>query len=169
MDNVVDRNKANDLMAKCKAALSEVLAAEGFEITKLSAKFGDSFGFSLSAIPSVKNEFGLNPNSAQVMDFNRYHEMFKLDPNALGVQFTVGRKSYTFEGVQMSRRKFPLCVDDGTKKLLLTEDPRVIDAINAAAKLRMAANSVAPAAEASCAPATDTPNTGKAPRSPRKR
>lgn len=137
MSNIVDKNTANDLMAKCRKALEEVLTKEGFEISKFSGKFGDSFGMSLSAIPSVKNELGLNPNSEQVIDFDRYHQLFKLAPNALGVSFTVGPKQYTFEGLKMNRRKYPILVGtpDG-KKVLLTDDDRVIEAINNAAALR---------------------------------
>lgn len=142
MGNIVDKKTASDLMDKCRKALDEVLSKEGFEITKFSGKFGDSFGMNISAIPSVKNEFGLNPNSQQVIDYERYHQLFNLAPNALGVDFTVGTKSYTFEGVEMSRRKHPIAVatPDG-KKVLLTTDPRVIQAINDAAQLRATSDS----------------------------
>lgn len=136
MGNIVDKSTANTLMTKCRKALEEVLTAEGFEISKFSAKFGDSFGLSLSAIPSVKNELGLNPNSAEVVDFHRYHQLFELSPNALGVNFAVGPKQYTFEGLKMNRRKYPIFVGtpDGNK-MMLTDDPRVIEAINKAAAL----------------------------------
>lgn len=164
MSDIVDRAKANDLLAKCKAALAEVLTAEGFELTKTSAKYGDSFSFSMSAIPKATNELGLNPNDPAVVDFNRYHTLFNLDPKALGVKFTVGAKSYTFEGLQMSRRKYPLAVSQDGKKVLLTDDPRVISAINAATQaLAASADPVAPTSPST--PVVDTP---KEPRTPRK-
>lgn len=144
MSDIVDRKTATELSAKCKAAIAALLEAEGFELGKVSTKYGDSFSFSVSAIPKATNELGLNPNAPTVLDFHRYHSLFNLDANALGVKFTVGRKTYTFEGLQMSRRKFPLAVDENGKKILLTDDPRVITAINEAAKLAAPAPAATP-------------------------
>lgn len=138
MSDIVDKKKADALLAKCRAALEQVLQAEGFELSKVSGKYGDSFGFSVSAIPSVRNEMGLNPNAPEVIGFHRYHALLNLDPGALGVEFKVGAKTYALQGLNLNRRKYPLVAKCAGKKLLLAAESRVIEAINTAAKTKAA-------------------------------
>lgn len=134
MSNIVDKNTANDLIKKCRDACEAIFKEAGFELVKSGGSFGDRLDVRFSAIPSAKNELGLNPNSTEVVDFQRYHALYDINGNALGCSFTVGKSTYKLVGLAPNRRKFPLVVENaqGDKKLLTT-DPRVIQAINQAA------------------------------------
>ena len=133
MTDIVDKNTANELVKKCRQACEGVLKEAGFELTKISGGFGDRLDIRISAIPTAKDELGLNPNSPEVVQFKRYHNLYNLPEEALGVSFTVGTQTYKLCGISPNRTKYPLVVEDAAgQKKLLTEDPRVIAAIKLA-------------------------------------
>ena len=130
MSNIVDRTVANDLIKKCREACEAIFKDAGFELVKVGGTFGDRLDIRLSAIPSAKDELGLNPNSPEVVNFKRYHNLYNISEEALGASFTVGKQTYKLCGINPNRTKFPLVVEDAAgQKKLLTTDPRVISAI----------------------------------------
>jgi hypothetical protein len=92
--------------------------------------FGDMFGFRCDAIPSVKNELGLNPNHPEILAFERMHSLFGLPKEALGVSFVVGGDIFRLMGLAAGRSRYPLVVEKNDKRMFLVDDPRVIAAIN---------------------------------------
>lgn len=134
MSDVVSKDTANALIKKCREACDAIFKEAGFELVKSRGSFGDRLEIRFSAIPSAVNELGLNPNSAEVIDFHRYHKLYNIEEKALGQLFTVDKSTYKLMGIAASRSKFPLVVENATgEKKLLTTHPRVIEAINKAA------------------------------------
>lgn len=115
MDEVVSRELTRKVSADIQAAILPILEKHGLKLSKFSSKYGDMYGLSISASPTVLDKNGVNLASTEAIYYERFgHNVFKdgeiITLTAkLGTKFTTGGKSYIFCGVR-SRGKNKIVV-----------------------------------------------------------
>jgi hypothetical protein len=126
--DAVAKATAQAVSAEIKQAVEAILAKHNLEVTKLTTKYGDSFGFNLQASPLNLNEDGINMSSQEVINFQRFGYSAFIGnclgagmgdivevTATIGTKVTVKGKMYAFAGVR-SRGKDKLvfkCITDG--------------------------------------------------------
>jgi len=128
--DAVDKATAQAVSAEIKQAVEAILAKHNLEVTKLTTKYGDMFGFNLQASPLNLNEDGINMSSQEVINFQRFgYSAFVADNGGagttmgdfvqvtatIGTRVTLKGEVYAFAGVR-SRGKDKLvfkCITNG--------------------------------------------------------
>ncbi len=109
MSEVVSSELTKKVSAEVQAAILPILEKHGLKLSKISSKYGDSYGVSISASPVILNESGVNTASNEAIYYTRFGHTGWLGKELsdrveltakLGTKFTSGGKSYVFCGIR---------------------------------------------------------------------
>jgi len=122
MSNIVSSELTKKVSAEVQAALLPILEKHGLKLTKISSKYGDSYGLSISASPTVLGESGVNLASPEAIYFERFGYTAWLGKSLddrveltakLGTKFTVAGKEYVFIGIRSRGKNKVVAQRDG--------------------------------------------------------
>ena len=116
--DAVSREKTREVVAEINAAVLEILEKHNLKLTKQTGKFGDEFGYSVTASAIQVNEDGINILSPDVVAYER-NGYFAVWGNAgvdqdcthltapIGTKFVSNGKTFAFAGIK-SRGKLKI-------------------------------------------------------------
>ena len=138
MSDIVSSELTTKVSAEVQAALLPILEKHGLKLTKISSKYGDSYGVSISASPTVLSESGVNLASPEAIYFERFGYTAWLGKGLddrveltakLGTKFTTAGKEYVFIGIR-SRGKNKIVAERDGKSFVFADS--VVPTINKA-------------------------------------
>lgn len=138
MSEVVSKELTSEVSAEIQAAIAPILAKHGLTLTKFTSKYGDSYGVSISASPTVLSESGVNLASPEAIYFERFGYTAWLGKGLddrveltakLGTKFTTAGKEYVFIGIR-SRGKNKVVAERDGKSFVFADS--VVPTINKA-------------------------------------
>ena len=114
----VSREKTREVVAEINAAVLEILKKHNLKLTKQTGKFGDEFGYSVTASAIQVNEDGINILSPDVVAYERngYFAVWGeqgVDSDyahltaPIGTKFVSNGKTFAFAGIK-SRGKLKI-------------------------------------------------------------
>lgn len=116
MTHNIDRQTAVTIAKEVEAAVASIFAAHGLTKPKVKTTYGDYLKIALEASPDAKNEDGVNIATPEAIAYKRYHAVYDLPENGLGVKFFSQGKEFVVTGLSPNRPKYPInavCVADG--------------------------------------------------------
>lgn len=110
----VTKKQTEVIGKEIEIAVKAILEKHNMELTKVRGKYGDVFAFSVEASPINRNENGVNLASSDARTFMQVGKDYGFENPAdtLGKTFTSNRKTFKFVGLNLNKRKFPVCAVD---------------------------------------------------------
>lgn len=121
MENAVGKELTQKVSAEIQTAILPILAKHGLTLSKVSSKYGDNYGISITAVSTKLDENGVNLNSSEAILYNRYGHYGLVNGETLtltaklGTKFESRGRKFVFVGVR-SRGKNKIvakCEQDG--------------------------------------------------------
>lgn len=116
MSHNIDRQTAVTVAKEVEAAVAAIFAAHGLAAPKVKTTYGDYLKIALESSPEVKGDNGVNIASPEALAYKRYHAVYDLPENGLGVKFFSQGKEFVVTGLSPNRPKYPInavCTADG--------------------------------------------------------
>ena len=131
--DAVSREKTREVVAEINAAVMEILEKHNLQLTKQTGKFGDEFGYSVTASAIQVNEDGINILSPDVVAYERngywaYWGKVGVDSDfaqltaPIGTKFVSNGKTYAFAGIKSRGKLKIIGVETVSKKSFLFPD-----------------------------------------------
>jgi len=140
MSDIVSSDLTKKVSAEVQAAILPILEKHGLKLSKISSKYGDSYGLSISASPVVLDENGVNTASNEAIYYTRFGYTAWLGKGLddrveltakLGTKFTTSGKSYVFCGIRSRGKSKIIAQGDKDGKSYVFADS-IIPVINKA-------------------------------------
>ncbi len=136
----ITRQQCSIIQQQINDAVNAIFAEHNLEATATSgrAKYGEMFEIKLQAVPCADHD-GVNEHTPEARDYFEMGSYYGLDDDVLGTSFVWGDKHFTFVGIRLRAKKFPICAkgEDG-KNYGLPE--QCVDTINRASLLAKLGN-----------------------------
>jgi hypothetical protein len=118
----VTRQEAIALMKELSKAVKTILDKHNMELSKSTAKFGDSFTYNIQSVKVKKDRSGVNLASPQAKNYQKYGytsydfntgKTIKLKAK-LGKKFNYDNKQFVFAGIRGGKGKNQIvCISNG--------------------------------------------------------
>ena len=131
--DAVSREKTREVVAEINAAVLEILEKHNLKLTKQTGKFGDEFGYTVSASAIQVNEDGINILSPEVVAYQRngywaYWGKAGVDSDyttltaPIGTKFVSNGKTFAFAGIKSRGKLKIIGVETVSKQSFLFAD-----------------------------------------------
>lgn len=119
----VTKAQAQKIMQELSKAVKAICEKHNLELSKQSAKFGDSFSYSVQAVAVRKDRSGVNLASPYAKTYQKYgYESFNFNTckttklkAKIGKQFNYNSRKFVFAGIRGGSGKNQIvCISDGT-------------------------------------------------------
>lgn len=117
----ITKTQALAVSEDLRTTIDEVLAKHGLAPNPMvRVTYGDQLRITITAAAlEVDADTGVNTASAEAVAYQRYHASYGLKGDLLGKKVTLRGQEYTFVGIALKRKKYPIMVQDANGKTML--------------------------------------------------
>lgn len=117
----ITKTQAQAVSDDLRKTVNEVLARHGLAPNPtVRVTYGDQLRITITASAlEVDAATGVNTASAEAVAYERYHTSYGLKGDLLGNKVKLRGQEYTFLGIALKRKKYPMVMQDATGKVML--------------------------------------------------